>query len=332
MKQDRLISTLLTLAETLAALGVAVFLTLLLIPAAAALYFLGEDGHGTLSERLLATSYHIEFPLLEADTGRVTSHDDLVHRLQALQVAEKVQVIGEDEPPLLVLSGTSSVGRVVSAASQVLQENGFERSEFSSRRTLDFLEYLQEPRNLRKLIPASLTLQALIFIGVGVLLVRLRLPRPVPIGVRGHAVGGLWGIAAGLLAFGCSMLIALFLHLIGMPPQEQAWLTNLLEDRAAILALAPWILVAVPLSEEVFFRAYVFRFVASRVSVPAGLLFSSLMFAAIHLNPSGILIYFAVGLILALVYVRTRSFLAPFVAHATYNGLVLIAAVLTRPG
>ncbi len=133
-----------------------------------------------------------------------------------------------------------------------------------------------------------------------------------------------------MAAFGCSLLIGLLLHLIGLPPQEQAWLRDLLEDRATILALAPWILLLVPLSEEVFFRAYVFRFVTDRAGLLVGLGISSAMFAVIHLNPSGILIYLVVGLLFAVVYARMKSLAAPVAAHATYNGLVLAAALLTR--
>ena len=58
---------------------------------------------------------------------------------------------------------------------------------------------------------------------------------------------------------------------------------------------------------------------------------SSVLFAVLHFNPSGFLIYLAVGCAFAYAYVRTTNLLAAIAAHATYNGLVLLAGTL-MPG
>jgi membrane protease YdiL (CAAX protease family) len=81
-----------------------------------------------------------------------------------------------------------------------------------------------------------------------------------------------------------------------------------------------------PISEEVFFRLYVFRFIAAQAGYPAGLVVSSLMFALIHFNVSGLLIYLGIGCVLAWVYHRTGRIVAPIVGHATLNGIVLISS------
>ena len=93
-------------------------------------------------------------------------------------------------------------------------------------------------------------------------------------------LGG-WPAAAGRsgrrcrLWGGCSSCL-------GLPVREQA------DPREQLLAdpvtsccrLAPWIVIAAPLAEEVFFRGYLFRFVGQGAGRPAGYLASSLLFRA----------------------------------------------------
>jgi membrane protease YdiL (CAAX protease family) len=98
-----------------------------------------------------------------------------------------------------------------------------------------------------------------------------------------------------------------------------------------VLRLAPWIVLIVPVSEELFFRLYVFRFIARHVGFPAGLITSSLLFALIHFKSSGLLIYLGIGCILAWVYQRTGRIVAPIVGHMTLNAIVLIASQIA-PG
>ena len=86
----------------------------------------------------------------------------------------------------------------------------------------------------------------------------------------------------------------------------------------------PWIVLAAPLSEEVFFRVYMFRFLSQRVGVLTGILVSSASFALIHLNLSGFFVYLAVGGVFALIYRRTSNIWAPISAHVTYNGILMI--------
>ena len=57
-------------------------------------------------------------------------------------------------------------------------------------------------------------------------------------------------------------------------------------------------------------------------------LFSTGLFAVVHFNPSGFAIYLVIGLILGLVYVHSRSLVAPVAAHVVHNGAVLATALI----
>ena len=52
------------------------------------------------------------------------------------------------------------------------------------------------------------------------------------------------------------------------------------------------------------------------------------LFAVIHLNPSGIVVYFVIGLVLAFLYLRTGRLWAPILAHMVHNGVVFAIGVL----
>jgi membrane protease YdiL (CAAX protease family) len=108
--------------------------------------------------------------------------------------------------------------------------------------------------------------------------------------------------------------------------QEQEWLDALYRDPAAVARLAPWLVLVGPVSEEVFFRGYAFRYIAQEAGVPAGLLISSALFAAIHFNVSGFLVYLGIGCTLAWVHHRTNHLLAPVAGHVVTNAVVLLVS------
>jgi membrane protease YdiL (CAAX protease family) len=185
---------------------------------------------------------------------------------------------------------------------------------------------------LREVAKPYLTLQAVVFIAAGGLLWRFRV-RPERVQARSDYFSAIaMGVGAGLAAFLLSLLMGALLKLLGFPVREQSWVLELLRDRDEVLGLAPWMVVIVPVSEEIFFRAYVFRTLSQRTGLAAGLVISSIMFAAVHLNPSGFFIYFAIGMVLAYVYRRSSNIAAPIAGHIVHNSLVLSALLLMPPG
>ncbi len=80
-----------------------------------------------------------------------------------------------------------------------------------------------------------------------------------------------------------------------------------------------------PLAEEVFFRGFALQGLARRFGVTGGVIGSSLLFGALHVNL--ILPTFLIGLLLAFLFVRTRSILPCFLVHGAHNALVFIVTV-----
>ncbi len=88
-------------------------------------------------------------------------------------------------------------------------------------------------------------------------------------------------------------------------------------------ALAVW----TPLTEELFFRGFVFAGLVSRWGPLRASLGSALIFSAFHLYPGALIPIFCAGLLLAWLYRFTGSLWPAILAHAGQNALALAAII-----
>jgi hypothetical protein len=138
------------------------------------------------------------------------------------------------------------------------------------------------------------------------------------------------GIAGGLLAIVGTMVISGVMILLGIEVREQAWVLALVQaDPGVLWLLVPWTVVLGPVAEEVFFRFYLFRFLAGHVGLAFGYVASATTFALIHFHLPALPLYLFYGLLLAWIYRRTGRLLAPIVAHMFINLVSTLTLVLT---
>ena len=88
-------------------------------------------------------------------------------------------------------------------------------------------------------------------------------------------------------------------------------------------ALAGW----TPLTEEIFFRGFVFAGLTPRWGGFGAAVGSALIFAAFHLHPGVLIPIFFIGLLMAGLYRFTGSLWPPILAHAGYNAVNLAAII-----
>jgi len=107
------------------------------------------------------------------------------------------------------------------------------------------------------------------------------------------------------------------------PPSEQ--LPSGLEDADTDLALAlatGLLLIGIaPLAEEVFFRGFLYQAFRNSFGVLPGAVLSGLIFGAIHLEFFKLVQLAVLGVILALLFEKTRSLWPPIILHAVNNSL-----------
>lgn len=96
---------------------------------------------------------------------------------------------------------------------------------------------------------------------------------------------------------------------------------------SALLAL---VLVA-PVTEELLFRGWLLQDLKEQYGARPALIWSSVLFGLVHLEPTAIVYATLGGLVLGAVALRTRSTLASIAMHAGVNALpLLLPATLVR--
>jgi uncharacterized protein len=80
------------------------------------------------------------------------------------------------------------------------------------------------------------------------------------------------------------------------------------------------VLIVAPITEEFIFRGIILHRWAVKWGVTPALLMSSLLFGALHSNLVGLFVF---GLIMALLYLKTRTLFVPIACHALNNFLAI---------
>ena len=103
----------------------------------------------------------------------------------------------------------------------------------------------------------------------------------------------------------------------------------------AVLPLKKFVLLAflsvviAPLIEELFFRGIVLQAWAVRWGLKRGIIFSSLVFAALHFSPQFLDIFLG-GIILSVLFIKYQSLLVPIVFHVINNSIVQVTSFFNR--
>jgi uncharacterized protein len=108
---------------------------------------------------------------------------------------------------------------------------------------------------------------------------------------------------------------------LGIDPGEQDMIEVFRNAGDPVLLVWMWVLAAVvaPVTEELIFRAGLFRYLHTRVMRPFALAVPALLFAALHGNIAAFVPLLALGLFFALAYERTGRIGVPMIAHALFN-------------
>lgn len=133
------------------------------------------------------------------------------------------------------------------------------------------------------------------------------------------------GIATFLIALPAVFAVGLawttLLEAFGLPVEHQQ-LIDLFKktDSPVVVGLMVFLAVVVaPVTEELIFRAGIFRFLRTRTPRWVALLVPALLFAALHGNLASLAQLAVLGIIFALAYERTGNIAVPMLAHGLFN-------------
>jgi membrane protease YdiL (CAAX protease family) len=148
----------------------------------------------------------------------------------------------------------------------------------------------------------------------------LRQARPLPwLDVVRYAGGTLLVVVPVVLALGLAW--GFVLRALGLPDAPQD-LVKIFAETKSSAVVAGMLLVAcvlAPISEELVFRAGLFRYLRQKLGRRPALLASGLCFGLLHGSWTGFAPLAVLGMILAIVYEATGSIRVPIVVHALFN-------------
>ena len=286
----------------------------------ASILFVGAGIVLVLAPRLSTAT----FALVRAEGQDPISHDALVDRVRALGLTDDVRIEGPDAAPRLVLGHLESTDGVGEGVHVTLARSGYDATPFrvTSWPAADPQAVLGEHPGL------LLGSQSVVLLLYGAVFgaMRVRQPFLAPVAALPRAV--LFGSGVGILGFLASAGIGAIQQAIGLEIQEQGWILEILGREGFALRLLPWVVLLAPCAEEVFFRGYMFRFLSERAGSRVAYPLSAGCFSLIHFNPTGIVVYFVVGLLFAWACRRTATLAAAIAAHVVYNGVAFGVALL----
>ena len=145
-------------------------------------------------------------------------------------------------------------------------------------------------------------------------------------------------ILAGVITFlialpiigGIGFLWKLTIEFFGYTASEQDMVDLLrnADDPALLVWMIVLAAVIAPVTEELIFRAGLFRYLRTRIPRAIALILPALIFALLHGNLAAFLPLCALGVFFALAYERTGNIAVPMIAHALFNlnTIVLVMA------
>ncbi|NQW22860.1 MAG: CPBP family intramembrane metalloprotease [SAR202 cluster bacterium] len=105
--------------------------------------------------------------------------------------------------------------------------------------------------------------------------------------------------------------------------------SDIIFDGPAVLLTFQALAFVTPLSEEIFFRGFIFRGLLPRLGPWRAIVISALVFSSFHLSFGVLIPIFITGVLFAWLYWRTGSLWAAVGAHAGQNALALGVQALT---
>ena len=137
-----------------------------------------------------------------------------------------------------------------------------------------------------------------------------------------------WGAGLGVVAFASAKALEYLSGAMGVEVTEQPILEGVFEAGGpGLWIVIPVAVVLAPVAEELFFRGFVFAHLEQARGALLAYATSALLFGLVHLNASGMPIYFWFGLVFAWGYARTRSITVAAVAHGVANAITLSFAL-----
>ncbi|MFG6121264.1 CPBP family glutamic-type intramembrane protease [Thalassobacillus sp. B23F22_16] len=134
----------------------------------------------------------------------------------------------------------------------------------------------------------------------------------------------LWSFLGVFLAYFAQMIAILIeTFVFGIKPGSENTQDLMEFARMSPVFIIVMVLFA-PILEEIIFRKIIFGTIYKRSNFIVAVLVSAVAFAASHFDFTHMVVYTAMGIVFAYLYVKTKSIITPIIAHMAMNTVVVI--------
>jgi len=129
------------------------------------------------------------------------------------------------------------------------------------------------------------------------------------------------------LALACALVKIAYLYELAEPTTR---ITNRISWQeflagGGVMYMKYWLVFLIsPVTEEIFYRGYIFPVVRNKIGPLLGALFVSLFFAAVHFDNRFCILIFLLSFTLCYLYEKRRSLIAPILLHIAYNVFIVL--------
>ncbi|HEY4739640.1 MAG TPA: type II CAAX endopeptidase family protein [Candidatus Acidoferrales bacterium] len=109
------------------------------------------------------------------------------------------------------------------------------------------------------------------------------------------------------------------------------------QDRRSVFLLMVLAITLAPLVEEMIFRGYIYPVVARSLGIPTGVILTGILFGLLHAPQLsgawaqiGLLV--VVGIVFTYIRAASRTVLASYITHLSYNGYIFISTMIQTHG
>jgi len=144
-----------------------------------------------------------------------------------------------------------------------------------------------------------------------------------------------WGLGGYFVALPLVIFISLVNQKIWQGQGGSNQLLSLALEGKDLVALAIFFVtaaIAAPIFEEILFRGFLLPSLTRYLPVWSAILSSSLLFAIAHLSMSEVLPLTTLGIVLGIVYTRSRNLLSSILLHSLWNSGTLISLFILGSG
>lgn len=145
----------------------------------------------------------------------------------------------------------------------------------------------------------------------------------------------LWGLGGYVSALPLVILVSLINQQLwngqgGSNPLLPIALEN--RDPVALVIFFVTASIAAPVFEEIMFRGFLLPSLTRYMSLGSAIILSSLFFAIAHMNVSEIIPLMTLGIVLGVVYTRSRNLLSSMLLHCLWNSGTLLSLYILGSG